>query len=142
MSTPELSVIIPVYNNEATLARALDSVLSQSYPAHEIIVVDDGSTDGSDEVVSSYGNRIRSLYQPNGGVSAARNHGARTATGDWLAFLDADDWYYPDRLRLHAEWIAEDRTHWISSPATRNTAGPTPPSFAAPCLPPLPGADY
>lgn len=110
MSTPEFSVIIPVYNNEATLARALDSVLSQSYPAHEIIVVDDGSTDRSAKVASSYGDRIRYLFQPNAGVSAARNHGARTASGDWLAFLDADDLYYPDRLRLHAEWIAEDRT--------------------------------
>ena len=105
---PSISVIIPAYNSETTLARAIDSVLVQSYPAHEIIVVDDGSTDGTAEVAVRYGDKVRYVRQDNVGVSSARNHGARIATGDWLAFLDADDRYYPDRLRLHAEWIDED----------------------------------
>lgn len=107
---PRFSVIIPAYNSQTTLARALDSVLAQSYPAQEIIVVDDGSTDETAEVAARYGDKLRYLRQDNAGVSSARNHGAQIARGDWLAFLDADDWYYPDRLRLHAEWINEDAT--------------------------------
>ena len=105
---PRFSVIIAVYNGAATLARAVDSVLAQSYSAQEIIVVDDGSTDGTSEVAARYGGKLRYIRQDNAGVSSARNHGAQTASGDWLAFLDADDWYYPDRLKLHAEWIQED----------------------------------
>lgn len=108
MSGPEFSVIIPAYNAAATLTRALDSVLAQTYAAHEIIVVDDGSTDATAAVAAGYGDKIRYLRQDNAGVSAARNHGAQAASGDWLAFLDADDWYYPDRLKWHAEWIARD----------------------------------
>lgn len=108
MSTPKFSVIIPAYNAAATLARALDSVLAQTWPAHEIIVVDDGSTDTIAAVLADYNGKIRYLRQENAGVSAARNHGVKMATGDWLAFLDADDWYYPDRLKWHAEWIARD----------------------------------
>lgn len=107
---PRFSVIIPAYNSETTLARAIDSVLAQSYPAQEIIVVDDGSTDGTASVAARYGDKLRYMRQSNAGVSSARNHGARIAKGDWLAFLDADDWYYRDRLRLHAEWIDEDAT--------------------------------
>jgi GT2 family glycosyltransferase len=108
MSGPYFSVIIPVYNSEETLSRAIDSVLSQRYPAHEVIVVDDGSTDDTPAVAARYGSRIRYMRQDNAGVAAARNWGAQVARGDWLAFLDADDWYYLDRLRLHAEWISED----------------------------------
>jgi len=110
MSGPKFSVIIPACNAAATLARALDSVLAQTWPAHEIIVVDDGSTDTTAAVAAGYGEKIRYLRQENAGVSAARNHGAQVASGDWLAFLDADDWYYPNRLKWHAEWIARDPT--------------------------------
>ena len=106
---PEFSVIIPAYNSEATLARALDSVFAQTWPAHEVIVIDDGSTDDTLQVARGFGDRVRVIHQSNAGVSMARNRGAEAATGDWLAFLDADDWYYPDRLRWHAEWIAHDR---------------------------------
>ena len=108
--TPRFSVVIPAFNAEKTLARAIESVRAQSWPAHEIIVVDDGSTDASAEVAAAFGAEVRLLRQANSGVSAARNAGAMAATGDWLAFLDADDWYAPDRLRLHAEWIAGDAT--------------------------------
>jgi GT2 family glycosyltransferase len=108
MSAPRFSVIIPAYNAAAFIARAIDSVLAQTWPAHEIIVVDDGSADATAQVVAGYGDRVRYLRQENAGVSAARNAGARAATGDWLAFLDADDWYYPDRLKWHAEWIERD----------------------------------
>lgn len=105
---PEFSVIIPAYNSAATLARAVESVDAQSWPAHEIIVVDDGSTDDTLQIARGFGDRVQVLHQSNAGVSAARNLGAEAATGNWLAFLDADDRYCPDRLRWHAEWIATD----------------------------------
>lgn len=108
MNAPRFSVVIPAYNAAATLARAIDSVLDQTWPAHEIVVVDDGSRDDTAEIARRYGAPVRLVQQANQGVSVARNAGAAAATGDWLAFLDADDWYAPDRLRLHAEWIAED----------------------------------
>jgi glycosyltransferase involved in cell wall biosynthesis len=102
------SVIVPNFNNGATLARALESVLSQDYPAHEIIVIDDGSTDHSADVAARFGAPVRYVYQANAGVSAARNHGAEVATGNWLAFLDADDVYLPGRLAAHATWLARE----------------------------------
>lgn len=108
MSKPAFSVIIAVYNGASTIRRAIESVLSQTYPALELIVVDDGSTDATAAEVAQFGGLVRYVYQSNAGVSAARNAGAWLATGEWLAFLDADDWYYPDRLRLHAEWIERD----------------------------------
>jgi hypothetical protein len=108
LGAPSFSVVIPVYNGAATLGRAIDSVLAQSWPAQEIIVVDDGSTDASAEVAASYGGVVQLIRQANAGVAAARNRGAAEAHGEWLTFLDADDWYYPDRLRWHAEWIARD----------------------------------
>lgn len=106
--SPRFSVIIPAFNAVATLARAIESVRAQSWSAHEIIVVDDGSSDATAEVAGRFGDAVRLIRQGNRGVSVARNAGAAAASGDWLAFLDADDWYAPDRLKLHAEWIAED----------------------------------
>ncbi|MEQ6342127.1 MAG: glycosyltransferase [Gammaproteobacteria bacterium] len=108
MGKPAFSVIIAVYNGANTIRRAIESVLSQTYPALELIVVDDGSTDTTAAEVAQFGGHVRYVHQSNAGVSAARNAGAQLATGEWLAFLDADDWYYPDRLRLHAEWIERD----------------------------------
>jgi len=105
MVAPEFSVIIAVYNGEQTIVRAIQSVLDQSCPAHEIIVVDDGSTDGTAEQVKQFGEAVRYIYQQNAGVAAARNAGVDMASGDWLAFLDADDYYYPDRLKWQAELL-------------------------------------
>lgn len=105
IAAPRFSVIIPAYNSANTLGAAIDSVLAQTWPAHEIIVVDDGSTDDTAVRVRACGERVHYLYQSNAGVSAARNHGIRAATGDWIAFLDADDLYLPERLKRHAEWI-------------------------------------
>jgi hypothetical protein len=102
------SVIIAVHNGSGTIRWAIESVLGQTYRPLEVIVVDDGSTDETAEEVARYGASVRYIYQKNMGVSAARNMGVSFAQGDWLAFLDADDWYYPDRLRLHAEWIQRE----------------------------------
>jgi len=107
--TPRFSVVIPAFNAAATLARAIESVRAQSWPAHEIIVVDDGSRDATAEIACQF-EAVHLIQQANSGVSVARNAGAAVATGNWLAFLDADDWYAPDRIKLHAEWIAEDAT--------------------------------
>lgn len=107
--SPRFSVVIPAFNSAATLARAIESVRAQSWPAHEVIVVDDGSTDTTADVARRF-EAVHLVRQKNCGVSVARNTGAAAATGDWLAFLDADDWYAPDRIKLHAEWIAEDAT--------------------------------
>lgn len=107
MNRPRFTVVIPAYNAAATLARAIESVRAQTWPAHEILIVDDGSTDDTADIARQFGAPVRLIQQANQGVSVARNAGAAAATGDWLAFLDADDWYTPDRLRLHGEWIAE-----------------------------------
>lgn len=108
MTPPRFSVVIPVFNGAAYVGRAIESALDQTYAAHEILVVDDGSVDDTAEIVGGYGDRVRLLRQANAGVSSARNLGAQTARGDWLAFLDADDWYYPDRLARHAELIRDE----------------------------------
>ena len=102
---PKFSVIIAAYNSGATLSKAIDSVLAQSYAAYEIVIVDDGSTDDTSAVANRYGDKIRYHFQKNSGVSSARNKGVELARGDWLAFLDADDWYYPQRLYWHAELL-------------------------------------
>jgi glycosyltransferase involved in cell wall biosynthesis len=95
---PKVTVVIPAYNAELWLRDALNSAVAQSYPAHEIIVVDDGSIDRTEEVAHSFGEKIIYIKQPNQGVSAARNTAIRAATGDWIAFLDSDDVILPEKL--------------------------------------------
>ena len=95
---PSVSVIIPAYNGAATVGRAIDSALAQTHPPIEIIVVDDGSADATAAVVEAYPPPVRLIRKANGGPASARNVGAATATGDWLAMLDADDWWHEDKL--------------------------------------------
>lgn len=92
------SVVIPCYNGEPFVAEAVDSALAQTYRPVEVIAVDDGSTDGSPVVLARYGERIRVVRQPNRGLPAARNAGIRVARGEYLAFLDADDWWASEFL--------------------------------------------
>lgn len=99
---PKISMILPVYNAKRTLGRCLDSVLSQSYADFEIVCCNDGSTDGSLDVLKAYqakDARVRVLDQKNGGVSRARNEALANATGEYLAFIDADDYMEPDALQ-------------------------------------------
>jgi len=98
MEHPLISCIVPVFNGERYLSEAVDSLLAQTYKSVEIIVVDDGSTDRTPQIVESFGKQIRSLRQVNGGPAAARNSGVRIARGDFIAFLDADDLWHPEKL--------------------------------------------
>lgn len=93
-----VSVIIPCYNGERFLSEAIESVLRQTHPTFEIVVVDDGSTDGSRRIMERYGEKVRIVDQPNSGLPAARNAGIRASRGQFLAFLDADDWWREDFL--------------------------------------------
>ncbi len=95
---PRVSVIIPLYNAAATIARAIDSVLAQTFTDYEIVCVDDGSTDDSGAMLAKYGERVRVVPQQNRGTSAARNLGVRASGGEYLAFLDADDIWRADKL--------------------------------------------
>ena len=97
---PKISVVIPCYNRVGLIARAVASAMAQSHRPHEIIVVDDGSTDGSADVAAGLCGPIQVLRQANAGAAAARNAGIAVATGDWVAFLDSDDEWHPDKLRL------------------------------------------
>lgn len=116
-----ISVIIPVFNREKTIRRAIDSVLGQDFPAFELIVVDDGSTDSTAEILKSYHHKIKVVTQNNFGVSFARNRGIMEAKGEWIAFLDSDDEWMPDKLsqqiaylKMHPETrILQTEEQWI-----------------------------
>lgn len=105
LSPIRISALIPVYNRELTIARAIESVLNQEFPPAEIIVVDDGSNDRTWDIVASFGEKVRLVRQTNGGVSAARNRCARESACDWLAFLDSDDYWLPSHLRCISDAI-------------------------------------
>lgn len=95
---PKVSVIIPAYNSAQYVGEAVESALAQTYKDHEIIVVDDGSTDNTKEVLSPYTSRIKYFFQENRGAPAARNFGISRSRGRYVAFLDADDLWLPDKL--------------------------------------------
>lgn len=103
-----ISVMIGAYNAASYLAEAIDSVLAQTYRPLELIVVDDGSDDGSAEVAKSYGDSLVYAHQVNAGNGAARNRAVRLASGSLFAFLDADDRFLPDKLELQAAALAAD----------------------------------
>ncbi|MFS8117396.1 MAG: glycosyltransferase family 2 protein, partial [Microcoleus sp.] len=95
---PQVSVIIPAYNGDRYIVQAVESVFAQTYTNWEIIVVDDGSTDETHQVLQPYLDKIRYIYQENRGVAAARNRGIQEAKGEFIAFLDQDDFFLPDKL--------------------------------------------
>jgi hypothetical protein len=108
----KISVIIPTYNRATLLVGAMESVIGQTHPVHEVIVVDDGSTDGTEEQVGTFAGSIDRrrtsivyLRQPQSGASVARNTGIAAAKGDWIAFLDSDDRWLPNKLELQFQAI-------------------------------------
>ena len=108
MDRPLVSVIIPNYNYANYVGSAVDSVLGQTYPNIEIIVIDDGSTDGSREILEGYGDRINAVFQTNQGVSAARNNGVTVSRGELIAFLDADDYWLSEKIEKQVQNFAAD----------------------------------
>ncbi len=94
----KISTVIPAYNSAKFIQDALISIRQQTHPVDEIIVIDDGSTDATEVVVREFGNDIIYIRQENQGPSAARNHGVQCSSGDWIAFLDADDQWTPDKI--------------------------------------------
>ncbi|MEO1180761.1 MAG: glycosyltransferase, partial [Cyanobacteria bacterium J06636_28] len=107
-----VSVIISNYNYGRFITEAIESVLNQTYSNVELIVVDDGSTDNSRDIIQSYSHRLISVFQENSGQGAAFNVGLTQASGDIICFLDADDYYRPDKLEkvvaafeTHPEWV-------------------------------------
>ncbi len=123
MSAP-VSVVIPAYNAEAWLARALDSVHAQTRVPVEAIVVDDGSTDGTAQVTRRYGPSVHYVFQHNAGVAAARNRGIAESTQEWIAFLDADDEWLPHKTERQLAILADDpRLRWCACTCELVAAG-------------------
>ena len=109
MNLPKVSVIIPNYNYEKYIAKTIDSVLAQTYRNIEVIVVDDGSMDNSLNVLKDYGDKITVIEQKNQGVSPARNNGAANSSGEYIAFLDADDIWLPEKLKHQMQKFFDDK---------------------------------
>lgn len=107
MNPAPISVIIPAHNAARFLAEAVASVRAQRVPVAEIIIVDDGSTDGTPGVVAALGAGVRAVRQPQSGAAAARNRGAALAGAEWLAFLDADDVWLPGKLEVQLAWLRD-----------------------------------
>jgi glycosyltransferase involved in cell wall biosynthesis len=113
----KISVVVPAYNAENFIDRCINSILSQKFPSYQIIVVDDGSTDNTANIVKSYGKDVDYIYQRNGGEPSARNTGIRNATGDWIAFLDSDDEWLDTHLENFVNIIKENSNlAWYGSP--------------------------
>ncbi len=106
-ATPLVSCVISVFNGERYLAEALDSALSQTYQSVEVIVADDGSTDRTAEIAAKYQGRVRYMYQEHKGAAAAKNMVLRSTKGEFVAFLDADDLWHPDKLALQVAAVHE-----------------------------------
>jgi glycosyltransferase involved in cell wall biosynthesis len=144
MTQPLISCVVPTFNGERYLAEALDSILAQTYRPLDIIVADDGSKDRSIDVVAQYGGNVRFVSQETAGPAATRNLGLSAASGDFIAFLDADDLWHPEKLtrqmaRFHArseldlcithaqmfwtEDMAMEETYYRDQPRTKPLPG-------------------
>lgn len=109
-----ISVVIPAYNTEKYISRAIESILRQSRPADEIIVVDDGSTDKTAEIVRGYGEKVKYFHQENAGPGSARNKGIEEASFEWITFLDSDDEWLSDNLKLLTDVISSnEKLVWV-----------------------------
>ena len=109
-----VSVVIPTYNRKEMLEEAVQSVLNQSYEDFELIVVDDGSIDGTKDVIERLDSDIRYIYKENGGVSSARNFGVKKAKGEFIAFLDSDDMWLKDKLEKQVKYMSKRSDLFVS----------------------------
>ena len=105
----KISVIIPTFNRKHTLQRAIDSVLAQTFKPYEIIIVDDGSKDGTKEWLLQNYPSVQYIHQPNNGVSSARNKGIQISQGSWIALLDSDDEWMPEKLEYQSRFLEVNR---------------------------------
>ncbi|MBS0305635.1 MAG: glycosyltransferase family 2 protein [Proteobacteria bacterium] len=135
MPAPTVSVVVPAYNAAAFVGRAVDSVLAQSGVDYELLVVDDGSSDGTVAVLAAYGDRLRVLVQANAGPAAARNRGLHEARGRYVAFLDADDWWLPEKLARQVALLDGRPEIGFCSTATRVVTEGGAPAGEWPCVP-------
>lgn len=130
---PTVSVIIPCYNCSSYLSEAIESAWGQTYPHKEIIVVNDGSTDESRDVMAAYTDRIKVIHQSNAGLPAARNAGIQASMGDFLAFLDADDWWDCTFLEKTVDVLNAHDTAVLAYTGWQNVGAPPP--FHEPFIP-------
>ena len=115
-NNPTVSVIIPAYNAAPWIAETIDSVLNQTFQDFEVIVVDDGSTDATAEIVENYKSQVQYLYKNNGGVGSARNTGICAAKGRYIACVDADDLWLPEKLEVQIQLLQKDHSlAWVYS---------------------------
>ena len=121
-TTPVVSCIVPVYNGSRFIADALRSIRAQSHPRLEIIVIDDGSTDGTHEIVKTVDSSIRCIRQANQGPAVARNAGVTLGTGSYIAFLDADDVWAPNKLERQLDRFGERSDLEVSFTRMRNVS--------------------
>src|SRR5437762_1494315 len=130
MADPLVSIVIPCFNARRWIGQAIESSLAQTWREKEVVVMDDGSTDGSLEVIQSFGDRIRWETRPNRGGNAARNRLLELARGDWLQYLDADDYLLPEKIDGQMRFVAPapqtdvvygrvTREHWKEDGARR-----------------------
>jgi glycosyltransferase involved in cell wall biosynthesis len=125
LNNPQISIILPVYNTKDYLNRCLKSLCEQTYKNIEIIAVDDGSTDGSAAILDEFANkdeRIRAVHKSNGGESSARNVGLQMMTGEYVGFMDCDDWIEPDMYDTLVSYAVEKNVDLVASPWYKDTA--------------------
>ena len=145
---PKATVVVPVYNVEKYLEKCVDSILAQTEPDFELLLVDDGSTDGSgrlcDKLAEKDG-RVRVIHQKNQGLGGARNTGIQQAQGDWLLLVDSDDWIEPQTLEktmeagLREERVASYKPMWKTPPRTGASLWSNSRRCCLPLLPPASG---
>ncbi len=124
---PKVSILIPCYNADRWIAQAIESALNQTYPYKEVIVVDDGSSDRSLEMIQSYSDRIRWATQANQGGNATRNRLLEMSTGTWLQYLDADDYLLPTKIEQQVEFLSDhSQVDVVYSPSIYEYWGETP----------------
>jgi glycosyltransferase involved in cell wall biosynthesis len=115
MKTPSVSVIVPAYNRASWLPDTVASILRQTHPPAEVIIIDDGSTDDTEAVCARFTEPVRYIRQANSGAAAARNRGMSEATGEWFAFIDSDDLWAPNKLAVQLAAVARTGTRWSAT---------------------------